>query len=118
MENSNFEPLVLKKVYNLYLNIYGLLKNFPKRSRYTLGEKIENTLLDLMEMISFANTQIKPLREPVLNKASAKCELLKLLLRLAYDLSLFNDRQYVAIENQIQEIGKMLGGWIKFCRTQ
>ncbi len=118
MQNSNFEPMVLQKTYRLYLEIYGKLKNFPKRSRYTIGEKTENILLDLIELITLANIQIKSLREPILYKASAKCELLKILLRLGYDSSLFNDRQYVALESKVLEIGKMIGGWIKYCRTQ
>lgn len=118
MQNSNFEPLILQKTYRFYLEIYKHLGNFPKRSRYTLGEKIENCLLDLVETVSLANIQIKNLREPVLHRASAKCELLKILLRLGYDLSLFGDRQYIAMESRVMEIGRMIGGWIKYCRTQ
>jgi four helix bundle protein len=118
MENLNFEPTVLLKVYQFYRQFYRLSFNFPKISRYTIGEKILNCQLDLMELISLANIQIKTLREPFLHRASAKCELLKLLLRLCYDLSLTQSRQYVELEAKTKEIGKMLGGWIKFSRTQ
>jgi hypothetical protein len=118
MQNSYFEPLALQKTYQLYLNLCINLRNFPKRSRYTLGEKIENCLLELIELISLANIQIQQLREPILHKASAKTELLKLLLRLAYDLKFFTDRQYIELENKTLEIGRMIGGWIKFVRTQ
>lgn len=118
MQTLNSEPLVIQKIYKLYLNLYSCLKNFPKKSRYTLGEKIEKATLDLIEVVSLANIQIKPLREPILHKASAKCDLLKILLRLAYDISLINARHYISLENQTREIGKMLGGWIKFIRTQ
>ncbi|MFH0820059.1 MAG: four helix bundle protein [bacterium] len=118
MQNSNFEPTVIQKSYKLYIQIFNLLKNFPKPNRYTLGEKIENTLLNLVELIVLSNIQIKTLREPFLHKASAKCELLKLLLRASFDLRLISERQYIELESKAVEIGKMIGGWIKYCRTR
>lgn len=118
MNKLKLEPSLLKKIYQFYLQFYHCLQKFPKRSRYTLGQKIEINLLDLIELIALANTQTRTLREPILHRASAKNELLKLLIRLAHELNLFNYRQYLALEGQIQEIGRMIGGWIKFTRTQ
>lgn len=118
MTNLDLEPIVIKKIYQFYLSIFGQLNNFPKRSRYTLGEKIENVVLEIIELINLANIQIKNLREPFLYKASAKCGVLKLLIRLSWDLNLLNHRQYLILEGQLQEISKMIGGWIKYCRTQ
>lgn len=118
MENISLEPSVVKKIYKFYLNINNCLDGFPKRKRYALGVKIENNVLELIEIVSFANIQIKTLREPIVHRASAKCETIKILTRMCFDLSLVNYRQYLDLENQIQEIGKMLGGWIKFLRTQ
>lgn len=117
MKNLNFEPLVLKKTYELYKQIYFQTDKFPKRNRYTIGIKIENTLLELIEIISLANIQISSLREPILHKASAKCDTSKILFRLSYDLNLISDRQYIELSSKISEIGKMLGGWIKFTRN-
>ena len=117
MQNTNFEPTLINKIYKFYFQSYGMFHNFPKQSRYTLGQKIETITLDLLEMVSLANQEIRTLREPHLRKASAKCESVKLLIRMGYDLKLFNDHQYIALENQVQEIGKMIGGWIKYLRT-
>lgn len=118
MENTNFEPSVLKKTYQFYLNIINCLNNFPKKKRYTLGEKIDNNVLALIEIISLANVQIRTMREPIVHNASAKCELIKILIRVSFDLSLINNHQYLDLEKQIQEIGRMIGGWIKFLRAQ
>ena len=118
MENLKFEPSILIKLYKLYLQTHYCLKKFPKRDRYSLGGKIENTLLDLIEFVSVANIQIKTMREPILYRASGKCELLKLLLRLSFDLSLLNEKEYIELEEKTLEIGKMLGGWIKYYRNQ
>jgi len=118
MQNLNFEPLVLKKTYELYKQLYHQIEKFPKRNRYTIGEKIETNLLELIENITLANIQIKTLREPILHKASAKCDICKVLFRLSYDLNLISNRQYIELSSKISEIGKMIGGWIKFTRNQ
>jgi len=118
MKTINFRLSLIQKAYNLYLHLYPILKNLPKRNRYTLGEKIECTLLDIVESVSLASIQIKTLREPIVHKASCKIEVLKLLVRLSYDLNLINDHQYISLEDQVNEIGRMVGGWIKSLRTQ
>ncbi|OGZ63076.1 MAG: hypothetical protein A2639_02865 [Candidatus Staskawiczbacteria bacterium RIFCSPHIGHO2_01_FULL_34_27] len=118
MENLDFQPSIIHKIYDFYKEMHKKIEKFPKTSRYSLGQKIENSILDLLETIYLANIQIKTLREPVLHKASAKCELVKILIRLAYDTGVIdNTSTYVSAQAKMQEIGKMLGGWIKYMRN-
>jgi len=49
----------------------------------------------------------------LLEKADAKLEIIKILLRLAKDTQCLDNRKYLHLESLLQEIGKMLGGWIK-----
>lgn len=49
----------------------------------------------------------------VIRRASDKTDLLKYLLRLAYEIKSINLKKYLLLEEKIIEIGKMLGGWIK-----
>lgn len=118
MITSKFEPLVLEKSYRFYAHLCGCLGKFPKPSRYTIGERMESSVLLLMEEITLANIQIKNLREPILYRALSKCELLKILLRFAaLEIKLIDDRNYLALEGELAEIGRMLGGWIKYLRA-
>jgi len=48
-----------------------------------------------------------------LENADTKLSLLKLLFRLAYDLKIIDQRKSINLQEQLQEIGRMLGGWIK-----
>jgi len=45
--------------------------------------------------------------------ASAKFEVLKMLFRVARDLKMLDNKKYLSLETRIQEIGKMLGGWMR-----
>ena len=50
-------------------------------------------------------------------KANAKIEVLKILFRLALDNDFINENQYLQNEEYLQEAGRMLGGWIKYLRS-
>ncbi len=50
---------------------------------------------------------------PVLRKASTKIDLLRVFLKLGKDLKIIENKKYTELENDVAEIGKMLGGWIK-----
>jgi len=52
-----------------------------------------------------------------LERASAKLDVLKVLLRLCFETKSINHQKYIAFENMLIEIGKMLGGWLKQAKT-
>lgn len=91
-----------------------LLLKFPKSQRYTLGSKIQAELLATAEAVIAAATTSDRLRKvDHLNIASAKLDLIRLLVRLAKDCKCLDNETYLDLESQLHEIGKMLGGWIK-----
>ena len=104
---------VFNKTYELYKTFYGYLATFPKKDRYTLGQKCELVLLDLLEGIILASSLSKEEKLPILKTASLKLDVLKVLFRLGKDLKIIESKKYLILEGFLQEIGKMLGGWIK-----
>lgn len=57
---------------------------------------------------------LPPVRKrAVLEIASPLLDTIKILIRLAHDMALFDERLYLQMEGEMQEIGRMLGGWIK-----
>ena len=46
---------------------------------------------------------------------SADLDMLRVFLRLAFDVKIL-DQKYVAIQQALDEIGRMLGGWLKSVR--
>jgi len=84
-----------------------------KKDKYTLGEKIQKTTLELMESLITASFVNKINKSAHLDDAAAKLDLLKLLIRLANDLNAIPSNKYIFLEGKLQEVGRMLGGWIK-----
>ena len=76
-----------------------------------LGQQIQNCLLDIAKLIVQANKQRAKL--PTLTQIDIELEKLRLLIRLAKDLRLLAVKQYGLIAERVDEIGRLLGGWIK-----
>ena len=112
----NLDIPIFQKVYELYKLLYQYVASFPKKDRYTLGQRVENSLLDFMESVILASQLSKTDKLPVLQKASIKLDVLKVFIRLCKDLKILDNKKYLMLESQIQEIGRMLGGWIKVVR--
>lgn len=71
-----------------------------------------------MADIFTANQLPDPLKENQLLKINSQNETLKLLYRLAYETKIIETKDYLALESLLQEIGKMLGGWIKYLKAK
>lgn len=111
--NRTFDFPIFQKTYEIYKLFYSYLVNFPKKDKYSLGLRCENTLLDFLEEITLAGGVSKTEKLPILQRASTKLDLAKVLIRLCKDLKILDNKKYLTLEASLQEIGRMLGGWIK-----
>jgi four helix bundle protein len=105
---------IFEKTYELALWLYPRVNKFPKSQRFVLGQHIENSLLKIIEGIIEANQE--RIKGPFLKKISVELDKLRILVRLSKDFRFINIRQYAFAADNINEIGKMLGGWIRSCR--
>jgi len=104
---------IIKNTADFYQDFYQCLKTFPKRDQYMLGKRCEERILDFMELILFGVGAAKEKKLLVLEKASVKLDALKFLLRMARELKVLDNKKYLLLQEKMQIIGKMLGGWIK-----
>jgi four helix bundle protein len=101
----------ITKTYDLLKWLLPAVSKFPKDKRYTLGQRIENKLLDILELLLEAN--YSKIKLELLKKANLSLEQFRYLIRLSYDLQFINLKRYEYISREVNEIGKMIGGWIK-----
>jgi len=107
---------IFQKTYDLIKQVYIYVPKFPKREQYILGQRIENLVLDFLSLIVEANERKEKLE--ILKKASVVLNKLRVFVRLAKDLKFLSFGQYETLSKMIDEIGKMLGGWIKHSKTK
>jgi len=103
--------VIFQKVYDLILWMYPLVNKFPKSQRFVLGQQLENTLLDILKGIIQANQERNKLE--TLKQVSIDLDKFRILFRLAKDLRFMSIKQYQFGAEKINEVGKILGGWMK-----
>ncbi|MFH1314788.1 MAG: four helix bundle protein [Candidatus Uhrbacteria bacterium] len=86
---------------------------FPKSKRYSLGIRCDETLLDIIQSVCRAAHSAPEQKLPSLETASTKIDLIKILFRVAKDTKCLANNDYLTLQSQLNEIGKMVGGWIK-----
>lgn len=89
----------------------GRVEKFPRSQKFTLGDRIINISLDTLDVLIEAT--YTPKRLPLLQKANVELEKLRFLIRLCHDFKLLSTKQYAYISNEINEVGKLVGGWIR-----
>lgn len=104
---------IFVKLYDFYKNLSQFLVLFPKIKRYTLGQKIDQISLDIIELVITAGYLPREQKLPTLQKVSTKLNLLKILLRLSNENKYLDNNKYQQLASALIEIGRMLGGWIK-----
>ncbi len=97
--------------------MYGIwqayLIHFPKQNRYTLGSKIDEVFLLAIEYCFLASYAPKDTKIIHLNRCISRVDLLKLLLQLSWEIQALDTKKYTVLSEQLQEVGRMLGGWRK-----
>ena len=110
-ERFEQEYPVIKAMYRLTLEFSHQVKNFPRDSRFILGDRILNNCYDLLE--GLVEARYAKQREKILFEQNLRLEKLRFQMRLCLDMNIINPKQYGRMAEQVNEVGKMIGGWLK-----
>ncbi|MBI5408248.1 MAG: diversity-generating retroelement protein Avd [Nitrospirae bacterium] len=99
------------KLYDIILWLIPQVEKFPRDYKFTLGDRIVNNLLDSLELLIEAAYSKE--KYHLLRKLNLQLEKLRFLIRLSKDLKVMSIKKYAYIPGEINELGKMTGGWIK-----
>jgi hypothetical protein len=102
---------VIVKTYDLVLWACHHVGRFPRNHRFVLGERLEGTLYDLLETLVEARYTKE--RQALLYRANKKLEVLRFQVRLAKDLNCLEKNGYIFASKLVDEIGRLVGGWLK-----
>lgn len=104
---------ILKKSYELYRTFHEYRRSVPKAERFTLYERGENAILDVVECILEAGYLKSGNKSALLDRASMKLNVLRFLIRLLKETRAIDAKKYIALQAMIDDIGRQLGGWMR-----
>jgi len=110
-DSKHDELIVITKTYDLVLWSCNHTSKFPRNHRFVLGERIERNLYELLEILIRARYNRQ--RRELLDQANLVLEILRFQIRLAKDLQCLRVESYGYAAKAIDEVGKLVGGWIK-----
>lgn len=117
MERKQTQPSTPKAVQDcrdLLLWMLPHLDKLPKNRRYTLGEKLENRILTILE--SLVTAAYAPNKRTFLFQANRDLEVCRHLWRLCDDLHIIPPGSYRHGGKLMLELGRQIGGWMKDSR--
>ena len=115
---NDFDIPIFKKSYDLYKTFHDYRKVIPKHDRFTIFERSESALLEVIESIMQASGESKKEKLPTLERASFKLNMLRVFIRLMKDVKTIDGKKYLVLESAIDEMGRMLGGWIRSVKAE
>ena len=108
---------ITQKTYDFYKLLLSHVLRFPKIERYATGGTLQDETLELLKCLLAASSTSGPPKGDHLKRASLQLETVKVFVRLAYDIRAVDQKGYIRLQEDLQEIGRMLGGWIKSQQT-
>ncbi len=111
IDKSRQNGVVLEKNYQFLLWLIPTIDKFPRSQKFTLGDRIQSAALDVQESLIAATYSEKSAHH--LYAANLHLEKLRMLMRLSLDLEFLDLRRYEFAARALDEVGRMVGGWIK-----
>ncbi len=104
-------PLAVQRCHELLLWLIPLLDQFPRNRRFTLGERIESGLLDILQLL--VEAAYSKQKYNTLRLANLKLATVRHLWRLAFELKVINSKRYEYGARLMLDLGAQIGGWQK-----
>ncbi len=112
----------MKEDYPLFVKWSSILdwildrcEKFPRSVRFTIATRVSNYALDIVEGIIetiYCKDKIRKL-----DKLNLDIEKLRILFRICYKRKYISNKQYMFISGELNEAGKMIGGWKKSLKS-
>jgi len=104
-------PQVVVKWYAYAKWVLERVESFPKSQRFILGQRLSNHVMDVLETLVKASYAKD--KTVLLIQANEGIEMTRWVVRMASDRKLLAPKQFEFSALQLNECGRMVGGWLK-----
>ena len=102
---------IFTRTYDLLRWLIPQTVKFPRQQRFVLAEAVQRTVMQFQEDLIEAAYADQPL--PALQRADVTLAKLRTYLQLCRDLELLAFNQYEHVARMVDEVGRLLGGWMR-----
>lgn len=105
------ELKILQKLEELDIYAHGVMLNFPKYEKHVFCANLRETSANIIRLA--IRCKKKYYKKTTLQDIDIELEYYRSLVRKAYTLKYINIKRYEIWSRHTEEIGRMVGGWIK-----
>ena len=112
--NKKEEELILIPKTEKYIEyMLSVIFKIPRVEKFSIGNEYKNSMYKMLENILYLN-KTDVYRIKLLNKIDADLSVQRILLRIMYKNTWIDRKKFDYSMNLIYEIGKIIGGLIKY----
>ena len=104
-------PQAVQACHDILLWLIPQLDKFPRARRFTLGERIENGLLEVLALL--VDAAYSRAKQPVLKQANLRLAVAHHLWSLAQELQVISTQRYEHGARLMDDLGRQIGGWLR-----
>jgi len=108
---------IFVRTYDLLQWLLRTTMDFPKSQRFVLAKRVQDAAFDLQEALLEAGLSALG-RAESLHQADLALAKLRFHVRLSHDMAWLTLGQYEHVSRMIDEVGRLLGGWMRREREQ
>lgn len=94
--------------------ILNIILRLPRTEKFNLGNEYKTVMYSMLTNILYVNKVEKSKKIHYCNKIDAEINVQRILVRIMYKYRYIDEKKYKYIMDLINEIGKMLGGYLKY----
>ena len=104
-------PLIIEDCHRLIVWLVPLLDHFPCARRYTLGQRLEDGLLEVLGLL--VDAAYRRDRLAVLRAANRRLAVVRHVWRICLELKVIPPGRYEHGARLIDALGRQAGGWLR-----
>lgn len=117
MAKKDNKIITYEKINNLIFYTDNLLKKYPKCERFNLCTDIKNLIYECLRNVIYAWKEFENEKKlTYLKKVDVDLVVLKTFILISYKYKYITQKNFMVWTEQVTEIGKLIGGWIKSCQ--
>ncbi len=109
---------LLALIKDCYLLWHNFLPHLPRLSRYTLGVKIDQLFIELIEITFTAKYAKRAKKLNFLEELSRKLDNLKFFITLLFEAKGLKAAHYGQLSQKLATAGKMTGKWLELFKKE
>lgn len=109
---------IIHRTYQLYRALHELDKSVPKAERFTVWQSSKNACLEILYGLLRVGYRVPEARAEELANIAPQVDMLRVFLRLSADVKAIDQKKHLALQDALDEVGRMLGGWLKSARQR